>query len=642
MIVTSGEMQDRALPPALARSPVLAVIAGAFALAIFIVDTFTPLDIAIAVLYVVVVLLAANFCQRRGVLLVGAACMGLTLLSYFLSHEPAADTALVRCLMSLSAVGATTFLALKNQSANLVVRERARLLDLTHDTVFVRDMNDIITYWNLGAEELYGWKRDEAVGRVSHQLMKTIFPAPLAEITAELVRNGRWEGELVHAKRDGTHVTVASRWSLQRDERGRPIGTMETNNDITEHKRADAELRESERRYRNIFQTAGVSIWEEDFSNVKAAIDDLKAKGVKEFAGHFAKHPEFVRHAISMVRIINVNDATVNLLAARRKEELLVSLHNIFTSESEDVFAHVLVAIAEGRTFFESETVLRTLNGDRLTVLITIAFPPESATLECVLVSLMDITERNRTQEALQQAQAELAHVTRLTTLGELTASIAHEVNQPLAAIVTNGEACLRWLGYDPPQLGEVRSGLESMISDGVRASEVVWGLRALSKKTDPQRIRLSLNDVIDQVILLVQREVLNHRVSLRLELARASPLVLGDRVQLQQVTMNLLINGIQAMAAVTDRPRELLVRSQQGEGDHVLIEVQDTGVGIAPENMSQLFNAFFTTKQNGMGMGLSICRSIIEAHGGRIWASGNAGPGATFHFTLPSVRRSS
>jgi PAS domain S-box-containing protein len=642
MIVTSGEMQDRSLSPALARSPVLAVIAGAFALAIFIVDTFTPLDIAIAVLYVVVVLLAANFCQRRGVLLVGAACMGLTLLSYFLSHEPAADTALVRCLMSLSAVGATTFLALKNQSANLVVRERARLLDLTHDTVFVRDMNDIITYWNLGAEELYGWKRDEAVGRVSHQLMKTIFPAPLEEITAELVRNGRWEGELVHAKRDGTHVTVASRWSLQRDERGRPTGTMETNNDITEHKRADAELRESERRYRNIFQTAGVSIWEEDFSKVKAAIDDLKAKGVKEFAGYFAKHPEFVRHAISMVRIINVNDATVNLLAARRKEELLVSLHNIFTSESEDVFAHVLVAIADGRTFFESETVLRTLNGDRLTVLITIAFPPESAALECVLVSLMDITERNRTQEALQQAQAELAHVTRLTTLGELTASIAHEVNQPLAAIVTNGEACLRWLGYDPPQLGEVRSGLESMISDGVRASEVVWGLRALSKKTDPQRIRLSLNDVIDQVILLVQREVLNHRVSLRLELARALPQVLGDRVQLQQVTMNLLINGIQAMAAVTDRPRELLVRSQQDEGDHVLIEVQDTGVGIAPENMSQLFNAFFTTKQNGMGMGLSICRSIIEAHGGRIWASGNAGPGATFHFTLPSVRSSS
>jgi CheY-like chemotaxis protein len=209
---------------------------------------------------------------------------------------------------------------------------------------------------------------------------------------------------------------------------------------------------------------------------------------------------------------------------------------------------------------------LRTLNGDRLTVLITIAFPPESAALESVLVSLMDITERNRTQEALQQAQAELAHVTRLTTLGELTASIAHEVNQPLAAIVTNGEACLRWLGYDPPQLGEVRSGLESMISDGVRASEVVWGLRALSKKTDPQRIRLSLNDVIDQVILLVQREVLNHRVSLRLELARARRLwcsatgsaTAGDHESADQRD--------QAMAAVTDRPRASCWSDRSGQ----------------------------------------------------------------------------
>jgi PAS domain S-box-containing protein len=638
----AGEMKDRSLSSAFVASPVLPVAAGVFALAIFIVDTFTPLDLAIAVLYVVVVLMAANFCRRRGLLLVGMACLALTLLSYFLSHEPAADTALVRCLMSLSAIGATTFLALKNESANMVVRERARLLDLTHDTVFVRDMNDVITYWNLGAEELYGWKQDEAIGQVSHQLMKTIFPAPLEKITAELVRNGRWEGELVHYKRDGAPVTVASRWSLQQDERGRPIGTMETNNDITEHKRADAELRESERRYRNIFQTAGVSIWEEDFSKVKAAIDDLKAKGIADLAGYLAEHPEFVRDAISMVRVINVNAATVKLLAARRKEELLASLHNVFTPESDEVFRHVLVAIAEGRTSFESETDLRTLNGDRVTVLMTIAFPPEAGALERVLVSLTDITERNRTHEALQQAQAELAHVTRLTTLGELTASIAHEVNQPLAAIVTNGEACLRWLGHDPPELGEVRSGLESVISDGVRASEVVWGLRALSKKTEPQRIRLNLNDVIGQVILLIQREVLSHRVSLRLELAPALPPVLGDRVQLQQVIMNLLVNGIQAMTSVTDRPRELVVRSQRDGDEQVLIEVRDTGVGIPSDNINQLFNAFFTTKQNGMGMGLSISRSIIEAHGGRIWASDNAGPGATLQFTLPTVRSSS
>jgi PAS domain S-box-containing protein len=635
----ASEMHDKPLPSAPSASPILPIIAGVLAVGIFAIDTVSTLDIAIAVLYAVVVLMGANFLQRRGVLLLSSACLALTVLSYLLSHQLTADTALVRCLMSLSAIGAATFLALKNQSANMVVRERARLLDLTHDTVFVRDMNDVITYWNRGAEELYGWPRDEAIGQVSHQIMKTIFPAPLEKITAELFRTGRWEGELVHTKRDGTRVTVASRWSLQEDERGRPVATMETNNDVTERKQADAELRESERRYRNIFQTAGVSIWEEDFSKVKTAIDELKAQGVEDFGRYFATHPEFVRQAIGMVRIVNVNEATLDLLAARRKEELLVSLHKVFLPESEAVFAQVLVAIAEGRTLFESETVLKTLSDDKLAVLLTIVFPAEAPTLESVLVTLMDITERNRTQEALQQAQAELAHVTRLTTLGELTASIAHEVNQPLAAIVTNGEACLRWLAYRPPELEEVRGAVESMISDGVRASEVVWGLRGLSKKSTPQRRLLNLNDVIEQLVLLVERELLNNRVTLRLELAPALPAVFGDRIQLQQVIMNLVINGIQSMASVTDRPRELLIRSRLGEDDQVLIEVRDCGSGIDPQDMQQLFNAFFTTKPNGMGMGLSICRSIIEAHGGRIWASSNVGPGATFAFTVPPAR---
>ena len=637
--VGASEMDDRALPPTLSNPPLLPIIAGALAVGIFVVDTASTLDMAIAVLYCVVVLMGASFLQRRGVLLLSSACLALTVLSYLLWHPVSADTALVRCLVSLSAIGATTFLALKNQSADMVMRERARLLDLTHDTVFVRDMNDVITYWNRGAEELYGWQRSEAIGQVSHQLMKTAFPAPLEKITAELFRTGRWEGELVHAKRDGTRVTVSSRWSLQQDKRGRPVATMETNNDVTERKRADAELRESEGRYRNIFQTAGVSIWEEDFSKVKAAIDDLKAQGVGDFGHYFRTHPEFVRQAITMVRIVNVNDATLKLLAARRKEELLDSLHNVFVPESEEVFAQVLVAIAEGRTFFESETLLKTLNDDKVAVLLTIVFPAEPTTLGCVLVTLMDITERNRTQEALQQAQAELAHVTRLTTLGELTASIAHEVNQPLAAIVTNGEACLRWLAYRPPELEEVRGAVESMISDGVRASEVVWGLRGLLKKSTPQRALLNLNDVIEQLVLLVERELLNNRVTLRLELAPALPVVLGDRIQLQQVIMNLAINSIQSMASVTDRTRELLIRSCQGEDGQVLIEVRDDGVGIDPKNMHQLFNAFFTTKPNGMGMGLSICRSIIEAHGGRIWASSNAGPGATFAFTVPPAR---
>jgi two-component system sensor kinase FixL len=472
------EMEQKSPSPASSASPILPLIAAAFAIGIFLVDTITPLDIAIAVLYVVVVLLAANFLQRRGVLLVAAACLTLTVLSFLLTHGLDTGGALARCVMSVSAIGATAFLALKNQSANEALRDQARLLDLTHDTVFVRDINDVITYWNRGAEELYGFQRDEAIGKVSHDLMKTVFPVPLDEITAELLRTGRWEGDLVHSKRDGTGVTVSSRWSLQRDDRGQPVAVMETNNDIT---------------------------------------------------------------------------------------------------------------------------------------------------------------ERNQAQEALRRAQAELAHVNRVMTLGELTASIAHEINQPLAGIVANGAACLRWLGREPPDLGEARDAVESVISDGMRASDVIQRIRALSRKTDVQMARLDVNGVVDDVVRVVQREALDHRVWLRLELAAALPAVLGDRVQLQQVIINLVMNGMEAMASVTGRPRELVIRSRKGEDEQVLIEVQDAGVGVEPENVDRLFNAFFTTKPNGMGMGLSICRSIVEAHGGRIWATRNTGAGATFQFTLPA-----
>jgi two-component system, LuxR family, sensor kinase FixL len=471
-------MNHEAPPAAAPTSPVVPVVAGALAVGIFLVDTLTTLDIAIAVLYVVVVLLAANVVSRRGVLLISSGCMALTVASYLLSHGPSADTALVRCLVSIAAIGATTFLALKNQSANVALGGQARLLDLTHDTIFVRDMNDCITYWNRGAEELYGWRRDEAIGKVSHQLMATVFPAPLEDIKAGLLRVGRWEGDLIHTKRDGTRVIVSSRWSLQRDERGRPVAVMETNNDIT---------------------------------------------------------------------------------------------------------------------------------------------------------------ERNRAQDALRRIQAELAHVNRVMTLGELTASIAHEVNQPLAGIVTNGGACLRWLERKPPKLDEARAALRSIISDGMRASEVIQRLRALSKKTELQKARLDVNGVIDDVVRLVRRELLEQLASLRLELAPGLPPVLGDRVQLQQVILNLVLNGMEAMADVTDRPRELVIRSGRHEAAQVLIDIEDAGSGIDPKYLDRLFSAFFTTKPDGMGMGLSISRSIIEAHGGRIWATRNAETGATFHFTLPA-----
>jgi C4-dicarboxylate-specific signal transduction histidine kinase len=253
------------------------------------------------------------------------------------------------------------------------------------------------------------------------------------------------------------------------------------------------------------------------------------------------------------------------------------------------------------------------------------------------------MTDRKRAEKRLRaseqrflDAQMELAHVTRLTTLGELAASIAHEVNQPLAAVVANAEACLRWLDRGTPDLDGVRRSVEWIIDDGNRASEVIRRVRALANKTDIERVPLGVNDIVREVIALVQRELISHRASLRTELAPSLPMILGDRVQLQQVIINLVMNGIEAMQAVTDRPRELLIRSGQNETRQAIVSVTDCGVGISAENADRLFNPSFTTKSGGMGMELSICRSITEANGGRLSASGNEGPGATFQFVLP------
>jgi len=261
---------------------------------------------------------------------------------------------------------------------------------------------------------------------------------------------------------------------------------------------------------------------------------------------------------------------------------------------------------------------------------------PDSDLVEAALVIIRDLSEHVLASEALHEAQAELARVTRVTTLGELTASIAHEVNQPLATVVTFGDACLRWLDREVPRIDKALSAVEQMIGSAKHASDVIERIRALSKKRAFETVRLDINQVINDVIALIRGEINVHGISLRLELGESLPPVDGDRIQLQQVIMNLLMNGIQAISAVTDRNRELRIRSREHDSDQILVAVEDSGIGIEPEHAARLFNAFFTTKPDGMGMGLSICRSIIEAHGGRLWATANVPYGATFQFTLP------
>jgi PAS domain S-box-containing protein len=583
-----------------ATSSILPIATAAFAIGIFIADTFTHFEIAVPVLYVAVVLMAARFCQARGVLLVSAGCVGLTVFSFFLSPPTGpAVTAIINTLISILTVGLTTFLVLRSQSSQVALQEQANLLGLTHDAIFVRNMQNVITYWNRGAEESYGWTAEEVVGKVTtHQLLQTIFSAPVQEIDAELLRTGRWEGELIHTKRDGTHVKVASRWSLQRDKGQRPLAILETNNDITDRKRTEDALR----RQANLLEQThdAIIVWE--FSGTIIFWN----RGAEQLYG-FSRKEAVGRHS----------------------HDLLQTMHPLsrpdFEAELERAgeWKGELTHTAHGgrKILVESRHVLiREPDGRRL-----------------VLETNRDITEQKRAAGELRQAQADLAHASRVTTMGELTASLAHEVNQPIAAAITDANTCLRWLARDHPDLEEGRAAAVRVVKDATRAADIISRIRLLFKKGTPERESVNVNEVIQEMLVLLNNEATRYFVSVRTELASDLPQVKADRVQLQQVIMNLMMNSIDAMKD-GDGTRDLAIQSQRTENEQLMVSVSDTGVGLPSQHADRMFDAFFTTKLHGTGMGLAISRSIIESHGGRLWAADNSPRGASFYFTLPTT----
>jgi PAS domain S-box-containing protein len=305
----------------------------------------------------------------------------------------------------------------------------------------------------------------------------------------------------------------------------------------------------------------------------------------------------------------------------------------------EDIHEHLYKwrsALATGETFENEARVRRAADGEYRWFLIRgLPLRDEGGNIAKWYGTMTDIEDRKRAEEALRKENADLAHITRVVTMGEFAASIAHEVSQPLTAVITNADACLRWLAGSTPNLEKAREALGRVVRDGKLAGEVIAQTRALFRKTGIEKQRLDMNEAIEEILALTLGEVRTKRVALRTELAPRLPSVLGDRVQLQQVMLNLIMNGIEAMSSIEDRPRELVIRTQEVEDDQVRVTVQDSGTGLDPQSMEQIFDTFYSTKREGMGMGLSISRSIVHDHGGRLWATVNEGSGATFQFTI-------
>ncbi|MFM0221690.1 ATP-binding protein [Paraburkholderia dipogonis] len=501
---------------------------------------------------------------------------------------------------------AITSLVRRIRTAERLQREQARLLDLTHDTVFVRDRQNVITYWNHAAEVLYGWSKNEAVGKVVDDLLKTVFLVSREEIQRVLARDGYWEGDLVHTRRDGSAVIVASRWTLQHDSRGQPCATLETNNDITQRRRAEELVRKSQAQY-------------------LAEAQQLSHTG--SFGWNVVTGELFWSE--EAFRIFECDPARAPTLETVRER-----LH----PGDLDIFERMLSQVSSTADDFDIEHRLLFPDG-RVKHLHVVAHASDAVGGSRHFIgAVMDVTSARKTETQLRQTQSELARASRISALGELSASIAHEVGQPLAAIVTSGEACLRWLHRKPPNMEEVESCVSEMTSEGTRAAEIVQRVRRLMKGAPPEHAPVEVNELVDEVVALTKGEMESHGCCLELHLAPAVPAVSGDRVQLQQVLINIIINGLQSMATTPGKHRLTVSSSTNADGD-IVLSVRDSGPGISEDNLTRLFDAFFTTRSTGMGMGLAICTSIVEAHGGEISASNNPEGGATFRVTLPSAQ---
>lgn len=394
-------------------------------------------------------------------------------------------------------------------------------------------------------------------------------------------------------------------------------------------------LRASEARYRNLIDYMPIALWQVDASHMGKIYAGLKAQGVVDFERYLEQHPELVELAATSVPVTDVNRSAIELVGGTGVQDLIRPVGYLF-AESPASLQRVMIGRFTGLKNYSEFMKLRTLDNRVLDVRLSVTYPEPLLELDTTIFSLEDVTDRLRMEAQLRQLQADFSHAARVSMLGELASSIAHEVNQPLAAIVTNAETSLRWLARETPDIGKVAQLTARIAANARRADDIVQRARDMAVKQAPEPVELAFNEIIQESLLFVRHEVETRSIRVTTSFARNLPPVIGDCIQLQQVIVNMLINAVQAVECGEENDRDIAIATGTDEKGNLLFTLRDRGPGIAADHLDHIFDGFFTTKPQGMGIGLAICQSIVVAHGGEVSASNRPGGGAEFRVVLP------